>query len=101
IVVLAIVFLALHLPYLPKSLEDVDSINFALGVRRFDVAHHQPHPPGYPIYIAAAKAAHAIVAPEARALGVLSVVSGAIGVLALAWLFRRLAGHESRAWWPI
>ena len=32
----------------PPSLEDLDSINFALGVRDFDVAQHQPHPPGYP-----------------------------------------------------
>ena len=33
-VVLAIVFLAFHLPYLPASLEDLDSVNFALGVPR-------------------------------------------------------------------
>ena len=54
-------FLALHLPFLPPSLEDLDSINFALGVRDFDVARHQPHPPGYPVFIAAAKAVRAIV----------------------------------------
>ena len=51
------VFLALHLPFLPSSLEDLDSINFALGIRDFDVARHQPHPPGYPLFIAAARAA--------------------------------------------
>ena len=50
---IAVVFLALHLPFLPASLEDLDSINFALGVRHFDVAQHQPHPPGYPVFIAA------------------------------------------------
>ena len=31
--VLGALFLALHLPFLPPSLEDLDSINFALGVR--------------------------------------------------------------------
>jgi len=72
-VILAALFLALHLPYLPKSLEDLDSINFALGVRQFDVAHHQPHPPGYPVYIAVAKIVHAAVPDEARALGLLGV----------------------------
>ena len=86
----AFLFLALHLPYLPASLEDLDSINFALGVRRFDVAQHQPHPPGYPIYILIAKAVDAVVTPEAAALGLISVVAGALGVLALAALFRRL-----------
>ena len=54
----AALFLLLHLPYLPKSLEDVDSINFALGVRDFNVAHHQPHPPGYPVFMALAKGLH-------------------------------------------
>jgi hypothetical protein len=51
IAALAVVFLAAHLAFLPLSLEDVDSINFALGVADFDVAKHQPHPPGYPVFI--------------------------------------------------
>ena len=45
-------YVAAHLPFLAPSLEDIDSINFALGLRDFDVAQHQPHPPGYPVYIA-------------------------------------------------
>jgi hypothetical protein len=100
-VVLAVAFLALHFFYLPKSLEDLDSINFALGVRQFDVAHHQPHPPGYPVYIFIAKAVHTAVPDEARALGVVSVVSGGLGVLAIAALFMRLEPRGgSRAWLP-
>src|SRR6476646_9338168 len=87
---LALLFLALHLPYLPKSLEDLDSINFALGVRQFDVAHHQPHPPGYPVFILIAKVVHALVPSEVAALALVSVGGGALGVLALAALFRRL-----------
>ena len=58
--VLGGLFLALHLPFLPPSLEDLDSINFALGVRQYDVSQHQPHPPGYPLFIGAAKALHEI-----------------------------------------
>jgi len=84
IVLLAGIFLTLHLPYLPRSLEDLDSINFALGVRQFDVAHHQPHPPGYPVYMFIAKAVYTAVPDEARALGLVSVLSGGLGVLAIA-----------------
>lgn len=101
IVVLAVVFLALHLPYLPRSLEDLDSINFALGVRRFDVAHHQPHPPGYPVYIAIAKLVHAAVPAEAAALGLVSVAAGALGVLALAALYRRLDEADTPLSWRV
>ena len=32
-------------------------MNFALGVRDFDVAAHRPHPPGYPVYISLGKIA--------------------------------------------
>ena len=35
---LALAFLLLHLPYLPSSLEDLDSVNFALGIRDYDFA---------------------------------------------------------------
>ena len=98
---LALVFLALHLPYLPASLEDLDSINFALGIRRFDVAHHQPHPPGYPVFILIAKATHAVVPAEATALGLLSVAAGSLGVLALAALFRRLDGSDTPVPWSL
>ena len=87
---LAALFLAFHLPYLPQSLEDLDSINFALGIRRFDVARHQPHPPGYPVFIALAKAVHTVVPSEARALAILSVLAGSLAALALVVFFGRL-----------
>ena len=96
-VLFALVFLAFHVPYLPQSLEDLDSINFALGVRSFDVAHHQPHPPGYPIFIAMAKGAHRLIPSEPKALGALSVAAGTLGVLVLFALFRRLTPQDARA----
>ena len=93
-------FLAVHLPYLPASLEDLDSINFALGIRRFDVAHHQPHPPGYPLYVAVAKGVRAFGASETAALALVSAVAGALGVLAMGALFRRLEAGGGRTAWP-
>src|SRR5580765_3116540 len=51
VAVIAAVYLVAHLPFLAPSLEDIDSMNFALGLRHFDPAQHQPHPPGYPVYM--------------------------------------------------
>src|SRR5689334_22552892 len=96
--ILAVLFFLLHLPFLPRSLEDLDSINFALGVQQFDVAHHQPHPSGYPVYIALAKIAHALIPGDARALGVLSVVAGTLGILAIGALFQRLDAMPRRGY---
>ena len=33
------------------ALDDIDAVQFAMGVRSFDLWHHQPHPPGYPLFI--------------------------------------------------
>jgi hypothetical protein len=87
---LALGFLALHLPYLAPSLEDVDSINFALGLRDFDVAEHQPHPPGYPLFIGVAKLLNAATGSEARTLSLLGVVSGTLAAFVLVGLVDRL-----------
>src|SRR5262245_38088479 len=95
-VLLAVVFLAFHLPYLPASLEDLDSVNFALGIRHFDVAEHQPHPPGYPLFIALAKGVHLFVSREEHVLAIIAIVAGALGALAMWAFFRELEAsrHE-------
>src|SRR5688500_17559330 len=97
---LAAAWLAAHLPYLAPSLEDIDSINFALGLREFDVARHQPHPPGYPVYIALGRAslgAVRAVAPsfsearaEAVALAIWSALAGIVALGAALVLFHAL-----------
>src|SRR4030095_14451790 len=59
--IVAVIFLIAHARALPRTLEDIDSINLALGVESFDVAAHRPHPPGYPVFIAMAKLSTAAV----------------------------------------
>ena len=51
ITILAGVYLAAHLWSLAPALEDIDSINFGMGLRYFAPELHQPHPPGYPVYM--------------------------------------------------
>jgi hypothetical protein len=99
IVVLALAFLALHLPYLPSSLEDLDSINFALGLRQFDVARHQPHPPGYPVFILIGKALRGSGLEEVTALALIGVAAATLGVIALWMLFRRLGEEDMPPRW--
>lgn len=89
--VLAGLFLALHLPFLPSSLEDLDSINFALGIRDYDISQHQPHPPGYPLFVGAAKLLYAAGLSEVHALSLLAVIGGAVGVFACMALFTAIA----------
>src|SRR6187399_2379781 len=57
----AAVWLLAHVPFLSPALEDIDSINFALGLHHYDPALHQPHPPGYPVFIAAGRLALGVI----------------------------------------
>ena len=102
---LAAIFLTAHLAFLSPTLEDIDSVNFALGVREFDVAQHQPHPPGFPVFIALAKGTTAVFdavglrGAESRALAVWSVLGGAAMFPLLVVLFETLDGDRRRAFW--
>lgn len=93
---LAFLFFVLHAAWSPTTLGDIDEVNFALGVQRYDVAAHQPHPPGYPVFVAAAKVSTAVLraigveAPEVRGITWLSAVSGALVIPLLVALFRSL-----------
>ncbi len=98
---LVLLVFAGHLPGLASTLEDLDSFNFALGLRDFDPRKHQPHPPGYPVIIGLGEIARPIAAAlgsppgtatDARALALVSALSGALAVLPLFVLFRRLDG---------
>src|SRR5687767_13778524 len=100
---IAAAYLAAHLPFLAPSLEDIDSINFALGLRDYDVAQHQPHPPGYPVYIALGRLSLAVmqvVRPgleamraEALALAIWSAAGAAAALIAAGALFSMLPGR--------
>lgn len=100
---LALLFLAAHLALLPGTLGDIDSINFALGVREFNVAQHQPHPPGYPVYVALASISTrmfdllGVAGPEARGLAFWGALAGTALVPLLFMLFHALDGSTRRA----
>ena len=106
-VTLLLIFLVAHLALLPRTLEDLDSINFALGVRQFDVARHQPHPPGYPVFIALGKTSTGVLraagidAAAPRGLSIWSALAGVASLPALLLLFRTLERRERVAWWAV
>src|SRR5688572_7309543 len=40
-----------RLPYRARMLYNWDAVQFALALKEYDVAKHQPHPPGYILYV--------------------------------------------------
>jgi len=77
-------------------LYDLDSVNFALALRRFDPGVHQPHPPGYFLYIWLGRVVNLVFHDANTAFVLISIVASAgalimIWVLANSWFGRRPA----------
>jgi 4-amino-4-deoxy-L-arabinose transferase-like glycosyltransferase len=98
----AIIFLATFALYLlsrSPGLDEIDSVNFAMGVREFNVWEHQPHPPGYPLYIFFGwLGAKLFGASPQLSLHFVSALGGALFV-ATWFLIIRLQFNERLAWW--
>ncbi len=73
-------------------LGDLDATNFALGLRNFDLARFQPHFPGYPVYMACARALYTFGLPAPAALELPGVLLGAPALLLFFLANRRWLG---------
>ena len=79
-----------------RYLYAIDSVNFALALRRFDPSVHQPHPPGYFLYVCLGRLANLLTRDANAALVAISVVfsCGAVAMiylLASRWFGRNAA----------
>ena len=81
----------------PAWPDDWDGVGFLESVQRFDLARFQPHPPGYPVYVALLRVVELMVRVPMRACVVVAVVSGVVAV-AFAWSAARSAVGERGAW---
>lgn len=74
------------------ALEDLDGANFRLGLDHFALALHQPHFPGYPVYMALAGVLYACGVDGVSALQLPGVVGWSAGCGALAYAAGRRHG---------
>lgn len=75
---------------------DWDGVGFALALHDFDLARWQPHAPGYPVYVLAARCIDLVARAPAWACGATSAIGGALVVGALA----RCVTPDAR-WWSL
>lgn len=73
-----------------RSIWDWDEALFCLGMRLYDVANHHPHPPGFPLYIAAGRLVRVFVESDFRALQAINLTAGILLFPAMFMLAREL-----------
>jgi hypothetical protein len=84
-----------RIPFMTRTLYAFDSANYALAVRDFyNVAFHQPHPPGYPLYVLFAKVINVVVNDANRALIVEGILWSAVAVGCTTLLGRAMFGRS-------
>lgn len=87
---LAVVTLLSRWPYRARMLYNWDAVQFALALREFDVAKHQPHPPGYLLYVGLGRLLNASLGDPALAYVALAMLFSAGSAFVLYALARRL-----------
>lgn len=90
----AVATLATRLPLRGQFLFNWDALQFALGIQRFDLTTHRPHPPGYIGYIYLGRLlVHVTGASAESVLTAVSIAVEAATVVGLYLLARRLFGE--------
>jgi hypothetical protein len=81
-----------------RYLYDIDSVNFALAMRRFDPAVHQPHPPGYFLYILLGRLVDTALHDANTSLVAISIAFSC-GAAAIIWVLTNCWFGRSAARW--
>jgi len=85
---LGILTLISRLPYRARIPYNWDAVQFALALREYDVAKHQPHPPGYILYVALGRLAQVLVGDPTAAYVVLAMLFSAATTFVVFFLAR-------------
>ena len=92
---LALVTLVSRWPYRARMLYNWDAVQFALALREFDIAKHQPHPPGYLLYVLLGRLLNAWLGDPTLAYVGLAMLFSAGTTFVVFWLGKRLYDRVS------
>lgn len=79
-----------RLPFLPSHLILFDNVNLALALDEFDPWRHQPQPPGYPLFVAEARALRWLLGSTELTFQVLGLLVSGVSVGLLGLLGREM-----------
>lgn len=91
--VLAVLTVVSRLPYRARMLYNWDAVQFALALSEYDVVKHQPHPPGYILYVGLGRLVNAWLQEPAAAYVALAVAFSGLTTFVVYALARAIYGR--------
>ena len=90
-----LVTLVSRIPFRSETLFAWDSASFAFALEDYNVAFHQPQPPGYPLYVASGRLLYGLGLDANMSYVLLSIVASGLAVWCLFLLGWRLYGPQT------
>lgn len=92
---LVLLSFATKFPFRHPWLEDWDSVQFALALTDYSVVNHQPHPPGYPLFILIARFFNLFIQNDTLTLTTLSALFATLSIVPLFLLAKKLFNFQA------
>ncbi len=93
---LALLWIALRIPHFQARYSfDWDSSQYARGITEFNIVKHQPHPPGYPLWVLSARALTHLTGGAMQAQILLAFLITLLGLAMFYALARQLLAGDA------
>jgi len=90
IAILSAIVALTRLPFMSNYLYEWDSINYALAFEKFDILHHQPHPPGYLFFVGFGKGINLIFNDANHTMIFISILFSVLTVILIYFLVKQM-----------
>lgn len=92
--ILSVVLVITRVPFLGKYLYEWDSVNYALGFEKYDVIHHQPHPPGYIFFVGLGRLLNNLFNDTNTTILFITLIFSILTVILIYFLVKQMYSRE-------
>ena len=85
-----VIIIVTRIPFTSKLLYHWDSVQFALALEKYDIAVHQPHPPGYFLYVMLGRLINHFVKDANKTFIFISILFSGLAVVAVYCLGKEI-----------
>jgi hypothetical protein len=95
---LALITILTRIPFTSKLLYHMDSVQFALALKKYDITVHQPHPPGYFLYVMLGKFFNLLTGDANMSFIAMSIIASGLTVFFIFLLTREIYDIKTAFW---